>query len=35
VRVGNAAFAQRQLDVYGEVLDSMYQCQRLGLEPEG
>ncbi len=34
VRVGNAAHQQRQLDVYGEVLDSMYQCQRLGLEPE-
>jgi GH15 family glucan-1,4-alpha-glucosidase len=35
VRVGNAASQQRQLDVYGEVLDSMYQCQRLGLDPEG
>jgi GH15 family glucan-1,4-alpha-glucosidase len=34
VRIGNAAFRQRQLDVYGEVLDSVYQCQRLGLEPE-
>ena len=34
VRVGNAAFQQRQLDVYGEVLDSMFQCQHLGLEPE-
>jgi GH15 family glucan-1,4-alpha-glucosidase len=34
VRVGNAASEQRQLDVYGEVLDSVYQCQRLGLEPE-
>ena len=34
VRVGNAASQQKQLDVYGEVLDSMYQCQRHGLEPE-
>jgi GH15 family glucan-1,4-alpha-glucosidase len=34
VRVGNAASNQRQLDVYGEVLDSFYQCRRLGLEPE-
>ncbi len=33
VRVGNAAFEQRQIDVYGEVLDSAYQCQRLGLQP--
>ena len=31
VRVGNAAHEQRQLDVYGEVLDAAYQCQRLGL----
>jgi GH15 family glucan-1,4-alpha-glucosidase len=34
VRVGNAASEQRQLDVYGEVLDSAYQCLHLGLEPE-
>jgi GH15 family glucan-1,4-alpha-glucosidase len=33
VRVGNAASTQKQLDVYGEVLDSMYQCRRAGLEP--
>jgi GH15 family glucan-1,4-alpha-glucosidase len=33
VRVGNAASSQKQLDVYGEVLDSMYQCRRVGLEP--
>ena len=33
VRLGNAASTQRQLDVYGEVLDSMYQCRRVGLEP--
>jgi GH15 family glucan-1,4-alpha-glucosidase len=34
VRVGNAASQQRQLDVYGEVLDSVFQFKRLGLEPE-
>jgi GH15 family glucan-1,4-alpha-glucosidase len=34
VRVGNAASTQFQLDVYGEVIDAMYQCRRLGLEPE-
>jgi GH15 family glucan-1,4-alpha-glucosidase len=34
VRVGNAASEQRQLDVYGEVLDSTYQCRHLGLESE-
>jgi GH15 family glucan-1,4-alpha-glucosidase len=32
VRVGNAASDQFQLDVYGEVIDSMYQARRLGLE---
>ncbi len=31
VRVGNAAFQQRQLDVYGEVLDALYQSQRAGI----
>jgi GH15 family glucan-1,4-alpha-glucosidase len=31
VRIGNAAAGQRQLDVYGEVLDSFYQSRRLGL----
>ncbi|HXN34471.1 MAG TPA: glycoside hydrolase family 15 protein, partial [Polyangiaceae bacterium] len=34
VRIGNAASGQRQLDVYGELLDAMYQCQRVGLAPE-
>src|SRR5262249_16731957 len=34
VRIGNAASRQFQLDVYGEVLDVMYQCCRMGLEPE-
>jgi GH15 family glucan-1,4-alpha-glucosidase len=31
VRVGNAASAQFQLDVYGEVLDAMYVARRAGL----
>ncbi|MGI4796787.1 MAG: glycoside hydrolase family 15 protein [Janthinobacterium lividum] len=32
VRVGNAAAGQRQLDVYGEVIDSARLCQRAGIE---
>src|SRR5215469_7843180 len=31
VRIGNAASSQLQLDVYGEVLDSLYQARRSGL----
>ena len=31
VRVGNAAYSQRQVDVYGEVLASMYLARRKGL----
>lgn len=34
VRVGNAAFAQRQLDVYGEVLDALHYARRAGMAPE-
>jgi GH15 family glucan-1,4-alpha-glucosidase len=33
VRTGNAAHDQRQLDVFGEVLDALHQCWRSGLEP--
>jgi len=32
VRIGNAASQQFQLDVYGEVLDSMYRAHRAGIE---
>jgi GH15 family glucan-1,4-alpha-glucosidase len=32
VRVGNAASTQRQLDVYGEVLDAAYQTRASGAE---
>lgn len=32
VRIGNAASEQRQLDVYGEVMDSFYQARCRGLE---
>ena len=31
VRVGNAAYQQRQLDVYGEVMDALYQCHTHGM----
>jgi GH15 family glucan-1,4-alpha-glucosidase len=34
VRIGNAASAQFQLDVYGEVMDAMFQAREEGLEPE-
>jgi GH15 family glucan-1,4-alpha-glucosidase len=32
VRIGNAASNQRQLDVYGELIASMYQAQLAGIE---
>lgn len=31
MRIGNAASDQLQLDVYGEVLDALYQARRMGL----
>ncbi|HEY4308062.1 MAG TPA: glycoside hydrolase family 15 protein [Pirellulales bacterium] len=34
VRIGNAAYQQFQLDVYGELMDSMYQCRTHGLPPD-
>lgn len=33
VRVGNAAHAQLQLDVFGEVMDALYQARLNGLKP--
>jgi GH15 family glucan-1,4-alpha-glucosidase len=35
VRIGNGAWHQHQLDVYGEVMDSLHQCRRHGLEVNG
>src|SRR5688572_10250345 len=34
VRVGNAAYSQHQLDVYGEAIDAMYHARRFGIESE-
>jgi GH15 family glucan-1,4-alpha-glucosidase len=34
VRVGNAAWSQTQIDVYGELLDCMFHCQKNGLPAE-
>ena len=35
VRIGNAAAAQCQLDVYGEVIDALHLARTAGLEPDG
>jgi GH15 family glucan-1,4-alpha-glucosidase len=34
VRIGNAARAQPQLDVYGEVIGALYRARKVGLEPD-
>jgi GH15 family glucan-1,4-alpha-glucosidase len=34
VRIGNAASAQFQLDVYGEVMDALLRAREHGIEPE-
>ncbi|MGH9183427.1 MAG: glycoside hydrolase family 15 protein [Acidimicrobiales bacterium] len=34
VRIGNAASSQFQLDVYGEVLDSLHQARRAGISAD-
>ncbi|MGA8320111.1 MAG: glycoside hydrolase family 15 protein [Xanthobacteraceae bacterium] len=33
VRIGNAAFQQLQLDVFGEIADAMFQTLKAGMEP--
>lgn len=34
VRVGNAAYHQYQLDVYGEIMDVLHLARRIGLPPD-
>lgn len=35
VRIGNAAHGQRQLDVYGEIADALFQARSAGIPPSG
>jgi len=35
VRIGNAAAGQFQLDVYGELMDSLHAAREVGITPEG
>jgi GH15 family glucan-1,4-alpha-glucosidase len=32
VRIGNAAYQQLQIDVFGELMDTLFACNRFGLE---
>ncbi|MGE3540756.1 MAG: glycoside hydrolase family 15 protein [Candidatus Tectimicrobiota bacterium] len=34
VRIGNAAYQQFQLDVFGEVMDALHLARKVGLEPD-
>lgn len=34
VRIGNAAYSQHQLDIYGEVMDALYLARSIGLDPD-
>ena len=34
MRIGNAASQQFQLDVYGEIMDTLHQARELGLAPD-
>ena len=33
VRTGNAAYKQFQLDIFGEIANTLFQCRQAGLEP--